>query len=185
MPADYNDAVQAAEILLQYLVGEDDIPDAHTDRTAERMVSGLSELTQKEEFDFTVFPSDVDEMVVMQNIDFVTLCAHHVLPFHGRAHVAYIPQGQVVGLSKLARTVRYFSKGLNIQEELTQMIQEYLYDKLSPLGVAVVMEAEHMCMTIRGIQAAGTITTTASMVGVFRDDDNNARSEFYSIIRRP
>ena len=132
---------------------------------------------------FTTFESDSDEMVIVKNIDFTTLCAHHLLPFFWRAHVAYIPQGKVAGLSKLARSVRTACKGLWSQEELTRRIADELEEVLGPMGVAVVLEAEHTCMTTRGVRAPDSKTTTSAMLGVFRDNTNNARAEFLSLMR--
>ena len=155
----------------------------HTAKTPKRFTKALRELTTPQPFDFTVFPSDSDEMVVVQDISFYTFCAHHILPFFGRAHVAYIPNGKICGLSKIARTVEFFSRSLNVQEELTNNIAQYLDMELEPLGVAVVMEAEHLCMTMRGIRTPDAKTTTSSMKGVFLDPSRGARAEFLALIR--
>lgn len=172
----------AARVLLEQTTGWRN--DEHGHNTPKRFAAMLRELTTPEDFEFTCFPNDenVDEMVVVQNIPFVSLCNHHVVPFVGIAHVGYIPNAKIVGLSKFARVVRHFSKSLQVQERLTNQIAEYLMERLDPLGVAVVMEAEHMCMTIRGVQTPGTKTTTSKMTGVFSDHDRTAKSEFMRII---
>lgn len=155
----------------------------HLKETPGRFARMLKDLTTPIEFDFTTFPNTgLDEMIIVKDIPFYTLCAHHVIPFHGRAHVAYVPQRELAGLSKLPRTVQYFCKGLNIQEELTQTIANFLKDNLDPLGVAVVMQAEHLCMTIRGAQVPGTLTVTTALSGCFRDTNERAREEFMAAI---
>lgn len=158
-----------------------DWEDPHFQRTPERFYKMLKELTTPEEFDFTVFESTADEMVTIGPIEFVSMCAHHIVPFIGQAWVGYVPAGRLVGLSKIARTVKEMSKALTVQEELTNSIGEYLVDKLDPKGVAVVMRAEHLCMTIRGVQSPGTKTTTSKMTGVFADHNRLARSEFFQL----
>jgi GTP cyclohydrolase IA len=159
-------------------------PEAYL-RTPQRYVDAFRELMGEndEAWDFTVFESECDEMIIVREIDFVSLCEHHVLPFMGHAHVAYIPQGGIAGLSKIARAVRAQSRGLWCQEHLTLSIATFLEDRLRPLGIGVVMEAEHTCMAIRGVKSLGSKTTTSAMRGVFRDNANNARSEFLSLIR--
>lgn len=136
-----------------------------------------------EQWDFTVFDSPCDEMIIVRDITFVSLCEHHLLPFIGRAHVGYIPQGRIAGLSKIARATRTLARGLWAQEHLTMELALFLERKLAPIGVAVVMEAEHTCMAIRGVRADGTKTTTSAMRGVFRDNANNARVEFLGLIK--
>ena len=157
--------------------GRDDV-----DKTPERFVKMLKELAHAEEFNFTMFPSDNNEMVIVQDIPFVSLCAHHVAPFVGKAHIGYVPQGRVAGLSKLVRSVHYMSKGLWSQEDLTDSISAFLGDHLEPVGTAVVLQAEHTCMTIRGVRTHGSLTTTSSMTGCFADHDRLARSEFLSLV---
>jgi len=173
---------EAARVVLQQTTGLTD--DDHGGKTPQRFVSMLKELTTPEEFEFTVFPNTdkVDEIVTVANIPFVSLCNHHVVPFVGVAHVGYIPDQKIVGLSKFARVVRYYSKGLQVQERLTQQVAEYLMENLNPLGVAVIMEAEHMCMTIRGVQTPGTKTTTSAMLGVFGEHDRTAKMEFMRLV---
>jgi GTP cyclohydrolase I len=145
----------------------------------------LQELTAKDDFVFTVFDNenDVDEMIIIQDIPFYTLCAHHLVPFFGKAHVAYIPSDCIAGLSKFARAIRYMARGLWVQEQLTDAIAIYLEDHLRPRGLAVVLGAEHFCMSMRGAQVPGTRTTTSAMRGVFLDSSKGARSEFLNLIR--
>lgn len=132
---------------------------------------------------FTTFESECDEMIIVQNIEFVSLCEHHLLPFIGRAHVAYIPQGQLAGLSKVARAVKTQARGIWTQEHLTMEIADFLEKNLDPIGIGVILEAEHTCMAIRGVKSNGSKTTTSAMRGVFRDNSNNARAEFLGLLR--
>lgn len=165
---------------------EDFIHDPHLKDTPERWLKMMRELCTPEEFKFTTFDNEekVNEMVVVSPVPFYSLCAHHVIPFHGVAHVAYVPDSKLVGLSKIARAVKGMAKGLHVQENLTNYIAEYLQDKLEPIGVAVVMRAEHLCMAMRGVEVAGTFTTTSAMRGCFLDPEKRAREEFLSLIRR-
>jgi len=158
-------------------------PEVET-RTPIRYVEAFRELMGKNdpEWSFTTFESDIDEMILVKDLQFVTLCEHHLLPFAGKAHVAYIPQGRIAGLSKIARAVRHVCRGLWTQESLTQSIADFLEERLHPLAVGVIMEAEHSCMVIRGIKAAGSKTTTSAMRGVFRDNTNIARSESLGLL---
>lgn len=154
----------------------------HLQETPRRFLTMLRDLTVPEEFEFTVFDNDLkkDEMIVIKDIPFVSLCAHHLIPFAGHAHVGYVPTGKIAGLSKFPRAVKYWSKGLWTQEDLTDAIAHYLFDMLEePLGLGIVMEAEHMCMTIRGVQAPGVKTITSTMLGVFLDSEKQARAEFF------
>lgn len=153
-----------------------------TARTPIRFINMLRELTTKPDFEFTTFESDHDEMVIVGPIDFYSLCAHHVIPFIGQAWVGYVPDGRIAGLSKLPRTVQYMMRGLWNQEDLTHAVADMLEDNLKPKGVAVVMKAEHLCMTIRGAQAIGTKTTTSVMRGVFADHSRLARQEFMTFM---
>lgn len=129
-----------------------------------------------------LFPSDSSEMVLVQDIEMYSLCEHHLLPFVGRCHVAYIPQGQVLGLSKVARVVDMFARRLQIQEQLTVQIAESIANVTGALGVGVIVEAEHMCMMMRGVEKQNSVTKTSSMLGSFRDDART-RDEFLSLLK--
>jgi len=131
-----------------------------------------------------LFSVDYNEMVIVRDIDFYSLCEHHLLPFFGKCHVAYIPQGRVLGLSKIPRLVDIFARRLQIQERLTNQIAETVREKVDPLGVAVVMEATHLCMAMRGVEKQNSVATTSAMLGVFREDART-RMEFLELIRRP
>ena len=128
-----------------------------------------------------IFNEPYSEMVIVKEIDFFSMCEHHMLPFFGRAHVAYIPNGKIVGLSKIPRIVEVFSRRLQVQERLTQQIAQTLFDALSPEGVGVVVEARHMCMMMRGVEKQNSVATTSAMLGTFRDDVKT-RSEFLNLI---
>ena len=129
-----------------------------------------------------IFNEDAKDMVVVRDVEFFSLCEHHLIPFFGKAHVAYIPNGKVVGLSKIPRIIDMFSRRLQVQERLTRQIAETIQDVLEPIGVAVIMEGQHMCMQMRGVEKQNSLTTTSSMLGKFRQSDRT-RAEFLSIIR--
>jgi GTP cyclohydrolase IA len=174
----------AAELLRR--VYPDWTPDTdHSANTPKRFVQSLKELcdVESEVFNFTTFPNDSDEMVTMGPIPFYTLCAHHVVPFHGNVWLGYVPKDVLCGLSKLARAVKYCAKGMHVQEVLTSHIHNFVDMHLQSRGLAVVVKAEHMCMSMRGVKVAGAITTTAKLSGVFADHDRTAKIEFMEWIR--
>jgi GTP cyclohydrolase I len=129
-----------------------------------------------------LFSVEYNEMVIVRDIDFYSLCEHHMLPFFGKCHVAYIPDGRVIGLSKLPRIVDAFARRLQVQERLTQQIAETIDEKVRPLGVGVVVEAAHLCMAMRGVEKQNSVTVTSAMRGVFHGDART-RSEFLELIR--
>ncbi|MGD1044981.1 MAG: GTP cyclohydrolase I FolE [Bacteroidota bacterium] len=130
-----------------------------------------------------VFEEKYSEMVIVKDIDFFSMCEHHLIPFFGKCHIAYIPNGSIVGLSKMPRIVEVFARRLQVQERMTQQIADTLYQYLKPMGVAVVMEAQHLCMIMRGVEKLNSIATTSAMVGAFRNDVKT-RSEFLTLINR-
>ena len=129
-----------------------------------------------------LFTVDYNEMVIVKDIDFYSLCEHHLLPFFGKCHVAYIPQGRVIGLSKIPRLVDVYARRLQVQERLTNQIAEVILRKIDPLGVAVVMEGTHLCMSMRGVEKQNSFALTSAMLGVFREDART-RSEFLELIK--
>jgi GTP cyclohydrolase I len=151
------------------------------DKTPERFLKYLLDQHTPVTFEFTIFPSTYSGMVDVKDIPFVSVCEHHLLPFFGKCHIAYIPDQQVAGLSKLPRTVELCAKGLWTQEHLTQAILKFIREKLNPKGLIVVMDAEHTCMTLRGACATGSTTRTCLYDGVFQNFD--ARSEFLNSIK--
>lgn len=172
---------EAAAFLLSSAAGLD-LSDPHGAETPARFIRMLKELTTPEEFTFTTFPVGSQNMIMLKDIPFSSVCNHHVIPFVGFAHIAYVPDKEIAGLSKFARLVKYHSHKLQVQESLTAEIADDLEARLKPLGVAVVMEAEHLCMTIRGVQVPGTQTRTAEMRGVFANHEKTAKAEFLSYV---
>jgi len=156
-------------------------------RTPQRVAKSLRELTSGYSVDVdrlineALFDVPYNELVLVRDIDFYSLCEHHLLPFFGKCHVAYIPDGKVIGLSKLPRIVEAYSRRLQVQERLTSQIAQTILSKIKPLGVAVVMEARHLCMEMRGAQSKNSPTVTSAMVGVFRSDART-REEFLGFI---
>jgi GTP cyclohydrolase I len=149
--------------------------------TPRRMAAAYAELLTPEPFDLTTFPNEesYDELVLVRDIPFQSFM-HHLLPFHGVAHVAYLPGERILGLSKLTRVVEHFSRDLQLQERLTTQVAGWLQEQLQPKGVGVVLEAEHLCMSLRGVQKAGAVTITSSLHGLVRDDPRT-REEFLSL----
>ena len=151
--------------------------------TPARIARMYAELLTANEFIATTFPNDgaYDELVVMRDIPFHSLCEHHLLPFTGVAHIGYIPGPRIVGLSKLARAIEMFSRDLQVQERMTAQVANWLEEHLEPRGVGVVLEAEHLCMTVRGVRAPGSRTTTSSVRGLLRTDPRS-RAEFLALV---
>ena len=157
---------------------------AHLADTPRRVAESLTELITPREFDLTTFPNDegYDELVLARDIPVQSLCEHHLLPFRGVAHVGYLPGARLLGLSKLARVVELFARDLQVQERLTSQVAGWLRDQLAPRGVGVVIEAEHLCMSLRGVQAVGSRTVTSALHGCIRDDARS-RQEFLTLAR--
>jgi GTP cyclohydrolase I len=184
-PVDVEAAADAVRALLRAL-GQD-VGSEHLADTPRRVAAAYAELLTRGPFTLTTFPNDdgYDELVLVRDVPFRSLCEHHLLPFHGVAHVGYLPGERIVGLSKLARVVEHFSRGLQVQERLTKQIAECLQGNLHARGVAVVLEAEHLCMSLRGVRAAGTRTVTSTLLGLHREHPAT-RAEFFALtgIRR-
>jgi len=151
--------------------------------TPRRMATAYAELLTPVSFVATTFPNEgYDELVLARDIPFHSLCVHHMLPFFGVAHVAYLPGERIVGLSKLARVVESLSRDLQVQERLTVQVASWLQETLQPRGVGVVLEAEHTCMTLRGVRKPGARTVTSALLGLLRDDART-RGEFFALVR--
>ncbi|MDQ2676968.1 MAG: GTP cyclohydrolase I FolE [Actinomycetota bacterium] len=161
-----------------------DLDSEHLRETPRRVAKAYGELLSPRPFNATTFPNDegYDELVIVGEIPFQSLCAHHLLPFQGKAHVAYLPGERLVGLSKLARVVELYARRLQLQERLTTQVADWLDEHLEPRGVGVVLEAEHLCMSLRGVQTAGAKTVTSALRGLVRDD-SRTRQEFLSLIK--
>lgn len=176
----------AAEAAVFHLLGAlgQDLSNPQLRDTPRRVAASLAEMLSPAAFCLTSFPNDdnYDELVVARGIPMRSLCAHHMLPFVGVAHVAYLPGERILGLSKLVRVVDMFARGLQIQERLTVQVADWLAEHLQPKGVGVVIEAEHLCMTLRGVQAHGARTVTSSLRGTIRDDART-RAEFLALAR--
>ena len=177
-------AVQRAARDLMLALGADVSSDALHD-TPRRVADAYAELLTPRPFQATTFPNEdgYDELVVVRAIPFHSLCMHHLLPFHGVAHIGYLPGSRIIGLSKLGRVVEFFSRDLQIQERLTEQIADWLQEELEPTGVGVVLEAEHMCMSLRGVQTFGAKTLTSALRGSVRDDPRT-RQEFLALTTR-
>jgi GTP cyclohydrolase IA len=177
-------AVERAAADLLRALGAD-VDAAALEETPRRVADAYAELLTPQPFRPTTFPNDdvYDELIVARSIPFHSLCMHHLLPFHGVAHIGYLPGERIIGLSKLGRVVEYFSRDLQIQERLTTQIAGWLQRELEPKGVGVVLEAEHLCMSLRGVQKLGAKTVTSALRGLIRDDART-RQEFLALTAR-
>jgi GTP cyclohydrolase I len=178
------DAAQRAAADLLAALGAD-LSDEGLRETPRRMADAYAELLSSEPFRPTTFPNDegYDELVLVRSIPFHSLCMHHLLPFHGMAHIGYLPGERILGLSKFARVVELFARDLQVQERLTVQIAGWLEEQLAPKGVGVVLEAEHLCMSLRGVQKFGAKTVTSALQGRLRDDPRT-RQEFLALTTR-
>jgi GTP cyclohydrolase IA len=177
------DLAQAERAIADLLVALGQDPErAHLADTPRRVAAAYAEMLTPRPFTATTFPNDerYDELVVAKDIPFHSLCEHHMLPFKGVAHLGYLPGDRIVGLSKLARVVELFARDLQVQERLTKQVAEWLEEHLAPKGVGVVIEAEHLCMSLRGVQADGSRTVTSALLGVVRSDPRT-RAEFFAL----
>jgi GTP cyclohydrolase I len=175
------DAAERAVADLLVALGQDP-EDEHTRETPRRVAASYAEMLTPRSFSLTTFPNDegYDELVLARDIPFHSLCQHHMLPFKGVAHVGYLPGDRILGLSKLARVVELFARDLQVQERLTKQVADCLQEQLAPKGVGVVLEAEHLCMSLRGVQAAGSRTVTSALHGILRED-HRSRAEFFAL----
>ena len=184
------DSVSTQDLYRELLVriGEDPTRDGLL-RTPERMEQSMQFLTRCYAMNVTdvlhdaLFDVDYDEMVIVKDIEFFSMCEHHLLPFFGKAHIAYVPNGKVIGLSKIPRLVDVFARRLQVQERLTTQIGEAITDAIHPQGVAVILEAQHLCMMMRGVEKQHSSTVTSAMLGVFKTQ-LQTRNEFLSLVRR-
>lgn len=174
-------AAERAVADLLVALGKDPVSE-HLADTPRRVARSFAELLTPREFDLTTFPNDegYDELVLAKSIPVQSLCEHHLLPFHGIAHIGYLPGARILGLSKLARVVDLFARDLQVQERLTQQVADGLQEHLAPKGVGVVIEAEHLCMSLRGVRATGSRTVTSALHGLLRDDARS-RQEFFAL----
>jgi GTP cyclohydrolase IA len=174
-------AAEDAVAALLRALGRDPV-DVHLADTPRRVADAFAELLTPPSFDLTTFPNDegYNELVLATAIPFQSLCEHHLLPFVGHAHIGYLPGERILGLSKLARILDMFARDLQVQERLTQQVADWLRDNLNPRGVGVVIEAEHLCMSLRGVRARGSRTTTSALHGLLREDARS-RQEFFSL----
>jgi GTP cyclohydrolase I len=174
-------AAQRAVADLLVALGRDP-ENAHLADTPRRVANAYAEMLTPREFELTTFPNDegYDELVLAKDIPVQSLCEHHLLPFTGVAHVGYLPGDRILGLSKLARVVELFARDFQVQERLTKQVADWLRDHLDPKGVGVVIEAEHQCMSLRGVRAAGSRTVTSSLHGILRDNPSS-RQEFFAL----
>jgi GTP cyclohydrolase I len=179
-PVDVAAAEVAVTALLRAL-GRDPA-DPHLADTPRRVAGSYAELLSGPQFELTTFPNDegYNELVLATGIPVQSLCEHHLLPFTGVAHIGYLPGDRILGLSKLARVLDLFARDLQVQERLTQQVADWLEDNLAPRGVGVVIEAEHLCMSLRGVRARGARTTTSALHGLLREDPRS-RQEFFAL----
>jgi GTP cyclohydrolase I len=184
------DSVSTQDLYREMLarIGEDPTRDGLL-RTPERMEKSMAFLTRGYTMDVTtvlhdaLFDVDYDEMVIVKDIEFFSMCEHHLLPFFGKAHIAYVPNGKVIGLSKIPRLVDVFARRLQVQERLTRQVGEAITEAINPQGVAVILEAQHLCMMMRGVEKQHSSTVTSAMLGVFKTQ-LQTRNEFLSLVRR-
>lgn len=163
---------------------KDSFDEESQQNTPARIEKFMQELENKRDFKFTVFDNEMnyDQMIILKDIKFVSFCSHHLLPFFGKAQIGYIPNGKICGISKLARVVEKFAAKPQIQENMTHEIMNYIVEKLLPAGVIVVVEAEHLCMTSRGVKSPESKMITSAISGIFQKD-GNAKREFFALIK--
>jgi GTP cyclohydrolase IA len=175
-------AERAVTDLLRALGWDPGVP--HLAETPRRVADSYAEMLSPREFELTTFPNDegYNELVMARDLPVQSLCEHHLLPFSGVAHIGYLPGDRILGLSKLARVLDLFARDLQVQERLTQQVADWLQENLAPRGVGVVIEAEHLCMSLRGVRARGSRTTTSALHGLLRED-SRSRLEFLALTR--